>query len=85
MIDGRQGQSHHIEIGGRVLLQAGDHYEGVTEQLVEPGSDLFRDRQRLAPLDSGNHFQQIGPLDLVDRTFTQEGQHVLGKDPGKNR
>ena len=85
MVDGWQRQRHHIEIGGRVLLQARHDHQRVAEQLVEPRPDFLGDGERPALLDLGDHLQEVGTLDLIDRPFAQGGQHILVEDARKYR
>ncbi len=41
VVDWRQRHSHHIQVGGGVVFKAGHDHQGIAEQLVEPGPDLF--------------------------------------------
>ena len=55
----------------------------VAEQLVEPGPHLLGHRQRLALLDPGDHFQQVGTVDLVDgQRLPSEGNTSFSKMRG---
>lgn len=80
MVYRRQRLGHHIQVRGRVLLKAGHDHQRVAEHLVEPGPDFLGDRQRLAPLDVPDDFEQVYAPDFVDGPFTQEGQHIVCED-----
>ena len=82
---GGQRQRHHVEVGSRVLLQARHDHQRVAEHLVEPRPDFLGDGERLAPLDPGDHFQQVRAFDVVDRALAQQGQHILGEDAREDR
>jgi hypothetical protein len=53
--------------------------------LVEPRPDFLGDGERPALLDLGDHLQEVGTLDLIDRLLAQGRQHILVEDARKDR
>ncbi|MBN6790014.1 hypothetical protein JRG49_08110 [Pseudomonas fulva] len=76
----RLKRDQHIEIRRRVLLQPWCFDRSEAKQLLEPHPDLLGHGVSSAPLDLGQHFQQVMPLDRKDGKFAHYRQHVVIKD-----